>query len=117
MRKNLYELSRLHSQGLLNREDYLEARRALVDDILGGRQALNQDHYATLESADDATVQYSEAVIAERRREARQQQALLKEFRDYTSQVRRTRQRNLRRLAAASVLVAILVGVIWYTWL
>lgn len=116
VRKTLYELSRLHSQGLLNREDYLEARRVLISDILGGRQALNQGHYATLGSSDDSTVQYSEAVIAERRREARQQHALLKEFRDYTHQVRRTRQRNFCRLAA-SMLVVILVGVIWYIWL
>ena len=114
-RKSLYELSRLHSQGLLNREDYLETRRALLGDILSGRQVLGQGHYASLTSSSDATVHYSEAAIAERRREAREQQARLSEFREYASQVRRTRQRRFLWLTATGVGV-ILVGFAWYAW-
>lgn len=112
MRKNIYELSRLYAQGLVSREDYLEARRALIHDILTGRQELDhQLRYPSLKSSEDATAHYSDGAIRAQRRMARDLQARLQEFRSYASTARRARQRRLLRWGAT--LFIVLAGAAW----
>ncbi len=117
MRKSLYELSRLHAGGLLSREDYLETRRALLVDILSGRQPLEERHYPTLSSPQDSTVHYTSTDIQAQRRDARLQYKRIQEFRDYARTMRHARRVKLLRIMAAVLLVLGVAGsYVWTQW-
>lgn len=109
-RKTLYQLSISHAQGLLPPEDYLAARRTLINDILSGKEPLREREYDCLGSGE-RTVARPE--IHHRRQMAKAELQKLQQATQESKKLRRSRRIRYVLLALGVVTaMMILAGIV-----